>query len=102
MSRLRLRRVQPSPRYSVDVPSDAHETHDERVSSFWMSNSAETLQLSSYVRVSGVQIGAQERLRDRMRQHRHPWNLLKDNLHPDKYVDQASAEFVDDDNVLWI
>ena len=94
--------VQPSTSYQIALPNDACEQSDERVSSFWLDGKPLLLQLSSYVREKGLQIGARTRLEDRIVKQEHEWTTWEPKIHPDSYVDQATAEFTDEKGVLWV
>ena len=95
------RTVSPSPSYHLQLPEEICEQYDNGVSSYWMNGSSLLLQLSSYVRGKGDQIKAQDRLRERMAKHAETWKVLKVSIHPD-VLDQASAEFVDENGLRWI
>ena len=56
------------------------------------------LQLSSYIRSKGTQLTAE----DRLKKHDAQWNRRKEKIHPGAGIDQATAEFTDDNGLLWI
>jgi hypothetical protein len=94
--------VKPSPSYQIRLPQAVCERLDERVTSFWVAGAPLLLQLSSYIRHEGTQVGAQDRLRERIQNHEARWKKWEDKIHPDRHVDEATAEFVDQDGILWI
>jgi hypothetical protein len=55
-----------TPSYSIVLPDEIQSSLDEEVSSFWVEGSDVLLQLSSYARHDGQQVGAAERLTDRL------------------------------------
>jgi len=97
-----VRTVRPSESYSLAIPTNSREDHDERVSSFWVDAEPLLLQLSSYRRATGDPVPAVARLRDRMRSDGANWRVWCERLHPDDSIDQATAEYVDKDSVRWI
>ncbi len=92
----------PSPSYSISVPEAIREEHDERVTSLWLEGKPLLLQLSSYLRTEGKQVTAQSRLRERIEKHPAAWRMRPVGLHPDSLIDQAAAESLDEDGVLWL
>jgi len=72
------------------------------VSSFWLTGSPLLLQLSSYLREAGLQVGAHERLKERIAKHSERWRSWQVSINPDAAVDQATAEFTDDNGCLWV
>jgi hypothetical protein len=94
--------VRPSPSYLVTIPDEVLEDHGDRVASFWLDGEEILLQLSSYIRADGQQPSAATRLRERIAKHAENWTLWNKELYPAASVDQATAEFVDHDGVLWI
>ena len=99
---MKLRMVRPSPSYYIRLPEGVAEQSDGRVSSFWIDGEPLLLQLSSYVREKGRQPSARSRLRDRMAKHSEAWTIWSAGLHPDDTLDQATAEFIDKNGVLWL
>jgi len=96
------KKVRPSSSYYLEMPREIHEQYDERVSSFWSDESPLLLQLSSYVRSEGLQPGAHERLQERISKHDQNWNCWSSRIHPDAALDQATAEFIDVNGLLWV
>jgi hypothetical protein len=97
-----LKLVKPSESYILAVPADAEEEYDGAVSSFWLSGQPLLLQVSAYVRTEGRQPSARQRLQARMDKTPANWKLWNDGLHPDPSVDQATAECMDSNQVVWI
>jgi hypothetical protein len=97
-----LKRILPSPSYSISVPETIREEHDERIASLWLEGKPLLLQLSSYLRTEGKQVTAQNRLRERIAKHPSAWKMQPIVLHPDSSVDQAVAESLDEEGVLWV
>jgi hypothetical protein len=93
--------VRPTGSYVIELPEDVCEQRDGRVSSFWLDGKPLLLQLSSFLRVEGIQIGARERLEKRIGEHPEKWKIWEKRLHPEPSVDQASAEFSDDEGTSW-
>lgn len=98
----RLKTLRPSSSYQLELPEQICEQSDERVLSFWLDGAPLLLQLSSYIRDQGAQPSARQRLKDRIAKHGEKWSLWKATIHPDATLDQATAEFTDDNHVLWI
>ena len=94
--------VRPSSSYQLDMPQQICEQVDGRVSSFWLNGRPLLLQLSSYIRGQGEQVGAQTRLRDRIAKHDRHWKVWEKKILPDSTVDQAAGEFTDEDGLLWL
>jgi hypothetical protein len=99
---MKTKAVMPSISYQMALPEEVCEQSDERASSFWLNGKPLLLQLSSYVRESGRQVGAQARLEDRIAKHEQKWSTWEPKIHPDSSVDQATAEFADEKGVLWV
>jgi hypothetical protein len=102
MTLKRVKVTRPSDSYQLDVPQNICEQVDERVSSFWLDGNPVLLQLSSYIRAHGKQLTAKDRLNDHIAKNDYKWNRWKTKIHPDQYIDQATAEFVDEGSLLWI
>jgi hypothetical protein len=94
--------VRPSQSYLIALPEEVRENHDGRVSSFWTDGKPLLLQLSSYLRTEGEQVGARTRLRERLAIHPENWIVWTKTLYPDAKVDQVTAEFLDEKDVLWV
>lgn len=94
--------VRPSSSYHLELPREICEQYDDRISSFWLDGGPVLLQVSSYVRTEGEQWRAKDRLEERISKDDQDWNLWKSQIHPDAGIDQATAEYVDADNLLWV
>jgi hypothetical protein len=94
--------VLPSTSYQIALPNDVREQSDERLSNFWLDKKPLLLQISSYIREDGQQVGARTRLEDRIAKQEHEWTTWDPKIHPDSHVDQATAEFIDEKGFLWI
>jgi hypothetical protein len=94
--------VKPSSSYELALPESVCEQSDGRVSSFWLEGQPLLLQFSSYIRETGVQTTASDRLRTRIGKQAEPWRVWKSKIYPDPVVDQATAEFTDAKGVLWV
>ena len=93
----------PSVSYSILVPEEATEDLDDRVTSFWIDARGLLLQLSSYRRNQGEQVSAGSRLQERIaRRATTRWTVWPRGIHPDQSVDQAVAEYEDENNTLWV
>ena len=92
----------PSSNYQLTVSADVRVEQDGRVTSFWIDGEPLLLQLSSYLRESGDQIGARDRLRARQDRHAGNWQDVESKICLNSSPDQASAEVVDDDGVVWL
>jgi hypothetical protein len=99
---MKLKVVQPSPSYQLAVPEEVSEDHDGRTNSFWIPGGASLLQLSSYLRSTGEQISAADRLQDRISKTAADWQLWSTSIYPDSSADQATAEFVDERQGKWV
>ena len=99
---MKLKTTKPSASYQLALPEDICEQYDGRVCSFWLDRQPLVLQFSSYLRESGEQLEAQDRLRERIDKQPQQWEMWKSRIYPDVTVDQATAEFVDENGCLWI
>ena len=96
------RTVRPSSSYQLELPPQICEQMDERVTSFWVDGGPLLLQLSSYIRSQGEQLTARDRLKDRIAKHDQQWQRWEAKIYPDLTVDQATAEYIDNDGLLWV
>ena len=94
--------VKPSSSYQATLPEDICEQSEEQVSSFWLDGKPLLIQLSSYVREKGLQVGALSRLKERIAKHAQRWSTWETKIYPDSAVDQATAEFTDENGILWV
>lgn len=96
------RTVRPSSSYQLELPPQICEQMDERVTSFWVDGGPLLLQLSSYIRSQGEQLTARDRLKDRIAKHDQQWQRWEAKIYPNLTVDQATAEYIDNDGLLWV
>lgn len=97
-----LKTVRQSSSFLLKLPEDISHQCDERVNSFWLDGACLLLQLSSYFRTEGVQLSASDRLVQRISKHAENWTTWEGKIYPEGSVDQASAEYLDKNGVLWI
>jgi hypothetical protein len=97
-----MKTFRPSSSYQLDMPQQICEQCDGRVSSFWLDGRSLLLQLSSYIRGQGEQVGAQARLSDRFAKHDRQWKVWGEKIYPDATIDQATGEFIDENGLLWL
>ena len=95
-----LKTISPTESYVLDVPSDAHEDVDERVSSYWLDGNS-LLQISSYVRVAGPQVSAVQRLKDRLADERFP-TVNYETISFISCPETAAASGVDEAGCRWV
>ena len=97
-----MRRFSPSRRYVIWLPDDIKEQADQEVTSFWKPDGMAALQISSYFRIEGVQVKAQERLEARLKRdglaHARPFSL---SVTPPN-CDSAAATVVDEERTQWV
>ncbi len=96
-----MRHIAPTGSYSVSVPEDVIEEEDGRVVNLWMKDQHLLLQVSSFFRSEGAQIGAAERISALLK--RQP--LLDMSLDCSLAVDcpdYASAKGVDEHGSAWV
>ena len=96
------RTVCPTSSYHLQLPRDICEQFDKTVSSFWLKGNPLLLQLSSYLRDDEKQIGALDRLRERIARNDQNWNIWRNRIHPATIVDQATAEYRAGDDCVWV
>jgi len=95
--------LRPSPSYEATVPHHAEQADDDdRVTSVWLDGQPLLLQLSSYLRTTGEQVNAAERLRERIDKSAESWTRWDATLHADSSIDQATAEYADAEGTVWI
>ena len=87
--------VSPSPSYNISLPVSVKSEFGGIVASFYRPGEQTLLQLSSYVRSSGDQVGALVRLHERISKDARTWRVWKEQLHADQNVDQAAADYLD-------
>jgi hypothetical protein len=92
--------VNPTGSYTINLPANVCEDKDDRVMSYWLQGHDVLLQLSSYARVEGEQVSADDRLKAR---------LSKENLSDVRFEDIsihscpdcAAISGVDDKGCRW-
>jgi len=96
--------VRPYPSFSVKLPERIIDQSDSTVSSFWLDGADLLLQLSSYIRTTteGTPLSASDRLAQRLSKHAETWVFWEQKICPENSADQATAEFLDKNGVLWI
>jgi hypothetical protein len=94
--------IKPTSSYQLVVPEMICERLEEKIASFWMDDEPLLLQLSSYIRQEGLQITAKCRLEDRIEKDVQSWRLRKIGIFSDSSIDQAAAEYIDNDGLMWI
>ena len=95
-----MKTVRPVNSYQITLPDDVAEQRDERVTSFWRSGSHSALQLSSYIRDSGPQVGAEQRLKERLEKSDTNLTLVQ-NFKASWCPDAAAAALTDDKGWTW-
>ena len=95
-------KVRPSGSYQIILPEGISKQVDERVSSYWLANHPELLQISSYIRTTERQVEAVERLHDRIAKSPASWCIWEQPLNKDISAQQAIGEMTDDHGLLWI
>jgi len=96
-----MKKVSPTDSYSLVIPEDVIEEYDGRVASYWKKDHDTLLQLSSYRRMEGEQVTANERLLSRLKQE----NLKKVKILAEPVIDCpdiASAEGMDHEGLWWL
>jgi hypothetical protein len=94
-------KVHPTPSYSLELPSDVRSEVEGRVSSYWREGSDILLQVSSYKRESGPQVGAMRRLDDRLSKG-HLTGVRTINLQCEGCEDVACKIGFSPDGLEWI
>jgi hypothetical protein len=95
-----MKSANPFPSLSLYLPDDIQEDTDSSVASYWRRNDSCLLQLSSFLRNSGPQISAEQRLTDRMRAGGE-WSQV--NLERKiQGCDMAAASTQDGENSSWV
>lgn len=97
-----MKTVLPSSSYFLLLPNEIAQSADGRVSSFWIEGEPLLLQLSSYLRDGQEQVGAMQRLKDRIAKSSARWTIWDENIHPSQHVEQAVGETSDKDGVTWV
>lgn len=96
-----MTRTFPTPSYSIDLPEAIESELDKTVSSFWLSGSDVLLQVSSYARIDGTQVGANQRLNERL--SKSSLTAIHDfELRCESCPDFACTSGLDLEGVEWI
>jgi hypothetical protein len=90
----------PFPSVSLSLPDDVLEDHDSRVSSYWKAGDSCLLQLSCFVRETGDQVSAQDRLAARMGASLN-WSLFELPRRPAD-CEVAAAKTIDVEATTWV
>jgi hypothetical protein len=96
-----MRSVSPTGSYFIDLPETVAEDEDGGVFSFWVQGRPLLLQLSSYSRYEGVQVGAAERL-DALLKREPLSDVSTSFLMAVDCPDYASVKGVDNERVFWV
>lgn len=99
---MKLKTAKPSTSYYLTLPQDIRGNHDDRTSSYWLNGEGLLLQLSSYIRNQGTQPTARDRLNARISKEPRSWRSWHTKIHGDVNLDQAAAEYTDDQGVVWV
>ncbi len=99
---MKLKTAKPSTSYHLILPQGSEENYDGRTSSYWLNGEALLLQLSSYIRNQGTQPTACDRLKARIYKEPRNWRSWNKKIHCDVNLDQAAAEYTDDQGVVWV
>lgn len=97
----RIQKVSPSGSYSLQIPADAEEDVDDRVSSFWVPGDDTLFQVSSIRRESGEQVSAGARLAARLARDTHQ-DVVNVRIEIVGCPDLAAASARDGENVYWL
>jgi hypothetical protein len=96
-----MKAINPFPSFSLLLPDEVAEHHkDSNVASYWMGGDTCLLQLSSFVRNSGEQVSAKERLSER-KQRGGKWKSF-DLPRVVDGCEAAAASTVDDHGTTWV
>ena len=102
MTKPRVQR-NPTPNYSIELPSTVMEDYEDRVSSFWMADDSLALQISTYLRTDRENgSAAEERLRERMRRSSGTWRPHDIPLRNEIDYERAAASVIDEEGVMWV
>ena len=100
MSESRYKTVSPTGSYKITLPAGVAEDDDERVSSFWLTESDVLLQISSYRRTAGEATRAGERAKARAAREKLS-DIEAVALEIPSCNDVAAFRGVDSDGVMW-
>jgi hypothetical protein len=94
--------VSPTGSYELLLPDDVLQQHEDGVTSFWRNGNACALQVSSYIRESGSQVSARERLTERIQESGARWRYPELKLRLEKEAELAAGEMTDDEGFRWL
>lgn len=97
-----MKRVCPSPSFEILLPDTVVYQTDQQVSSFWLSGNPVLLQLSSYRVKLSRPMAARLRLKERIAKSAGQWNVWESSPLCIDFAEQAIADTVDSDGLLWI
>ena len=97
----RVLEIRPTKTYALLVPENFEEDVEGDVASYWMAGDPLLLQLSSRARVDGAEIGAAQRLNERM-QHPGHSQFVPASIAIDGCPDVAAAMARDGDGARWL
>jgi hypothetical protein len=95
-----MKKINPFPSVSIELPEDIVEDSDATVASYWRKGDSCLLQISSFLREQGPQVSAIERLSQRMAAggEWRPYNLPREIAG----CETAAASRTDDQGTSWI
>lgn len=94
--------ISPTGTYQISLPRDIRSDISDDVFSYWRDGSSVLLQLSSYIRNSGPQVEACERLRERIASTPGKWLPAIYIKGEGEKPNRCSAQQIDSDGILWI
>jgi hypothetical protein len=92
--------LSPTSSYEVALPDDIRENYDESVASFWKDESPVLLQISTRKRTEQSQVGAEDRLRERIHGSGGTW--MDVHFLPSFFEDVAAAKTTDEKGTTWL
>ena len=90
----------PTSSYEIALPDDIRENYDESVASFWKDENPVLLQISTRRRTEGSQVGAEDRLRERIQDSGGTWTDV--HFLPSFFEDVAAAKTTDEEGTTWL
>jgi hypothetical protein len=93
--------VNPTGSYTIMLPADVCEDKDDRVMSYWLQGNEVLLQLSSYARIEGKQVSANDRLKVRLAKENLS-DMKIENISIPSCPDCAAMSGVDDKGYRWL
>jgi hypothetical protein len=92
----------PTESYELDLPPEAQMDCEGRATSIWRAGSDLALQLSSTIRVEGVQVSAKQRLCERIEQEAGSWSKVDLQLLSASEAEVAAAQLTDQHGYDWL